>query len=163
MDKKERFNQAYEHLYKKGIIHEQKDLAAMMKASKSNISSALKGKESVLTDNFIRRFCNAFKGTFNEDWILTGEGEMLIKQEKPFVMTLEERYAQIIKDNTELIAMLKDEKELNRLLMINIANELSNINLTLRQMASGQTVQSYNVTSGDVNPAALNDKLNQYK
>ena len=67
MDRKERINEAYQYLYKKGIIHEQKDLAAIMKASKSNISSALSGKTSVLTDSFIRRFCDAFKGTFNEN------------------------------------------------------------------------------------------------
>lgn len=48
-----------------------------MGASVSNVSSAMNGVESVLTDKFMRRFNDAFNTLFNIDWLLTGEGAML--------------------------------------------------------------------------------------
>ena len=48
-----------------------------MRKPKANISSAFGGKERYLTDSFIRAFCKAFD-VINPDWLITGEGEMLI-------------------------------------------------------------------------------------
>lgn len=77
MDKKQRINEAFNYLKDKGKVHTQKDMANMMHATSPNVSSALKGVESVLTDNFLKRFNAAFGNIFNEKWLLTGEGEML--------------------------------------------------------------------------------------
>ena len=162
MDRKERINEAYQYLYKKGIIHEQKDLAAIMKASKSNISSALSGKTSVLTDSFIRRFCDAFKGTFNENWLLKGEGEMLIEVKKE-PMSLEERFDDLMKQQKQLLSILEADRDSYTRVIEKLANELADIKVTLRQMASGQPVQYYSVADGDVNPVNLNDPLNKLK
>ena len=76
----ERLNTAYNALKKKGVVHTQKDVAEKMGASASNVSSALKGVEKVLTYNFIIRFCETFK--INPQWLLTGEGEMLKSTEE---------------------------------------------------------------------------------
>ena len=46
-------------------------------ASASNVSSALSGVETVLTDKFMSRFNESFGGLFNDEWLLSGEGEML--------------------------------------------------------------------------------------
>lgn len=162
MDRKERINEAYQYLYKKGIIHEQKDLAAIMKASKSNISSALSGKTSVLTDSFIRRFCDAFKDTFNENWLLKGEGEMLIEVKKE-PMSLEERFDDLMKQHKQLLSILEADRDSYTRVIEKLANELADIKVTLRQMASGQPVQYYSVADGDVNPVNLNDQLKQIK
>lgn len=80
MTKKERINQAFKYLKSKGIVHIQKDIAITMKASTSNVSSALSGVETVLTDNFLIRFNKAFNNVFNEEWLITGNGEMLNPQ-----------------------------------------------------------------------------------
>ena len=77
MGRKERFVNAYKTLRSKGYVHTQKDVAAKMGASVSNVSSAMNGVESVLTDKFLRRFNDAFNTLFNIDWLLTGEGAML--------------------------------------------------------------------------------------
>ena len=77
MTKKERINEAFLYLKNKGIVHTQKDVAKAMGASASNVSSALSGVESVLTDKFMSRFNEAFGDMFNEEWLLSGEGEML--------------------------------------------------------------------------------------
>lgn len=76
MDKKSRVNQAYSYLYDIGAIHSQKELSEKMGASAPNVSSALKGVESVLTDRFLNRFSDTFP-IINKAWLLTGEGEML--------------------------------------------------------------------------------------
>jgi transcriptional regulator with XRE-family HTH domain len=76
MDKKERLNEAVNYLKYKGVVKTQDDIAAKMGASRSNISSALSGKESVLTDNFIARFCAKFN-EISYTWLLLGTGEML--------------------------------------------------------------------------------------
>lgn len=75
MNKKDRFKEAYEYLRNKGIARTQKDIAAKMKTTAPNVSSALKGVESVLTDNFLMRFGDTFG--ISIEWLLTGSGEML--------------------------------------------------------------------------------------
>lgn len=76
MNKKERLNKAYDFLKYEKVIKKQEDVAKAMGASASNISSALSGRESVLTDNFLMRFATAFK-QISLPWLLTGEGTML--------------------------------------------------------------------------------------
>jgi phage repressor protein C with HTH and peptisase S24 domain len=77
MDKKERLIKAYDYLREKGLAHTQKDIAEKMKSTQQNVSSALNGKESVLTNNFLARFNNAYDNIFSLGWLLKGEGEML--------------------------------------------------------------------------------------
>lgn len=81
MERVKRINEAFNYLRNKGLIRTQKDLANLMHASESNISKALKGDEAILTDRFLRRLSAAFSGLFNENWLLLGEGEMLISGE----------------------------------------------------------------------------------
>ena len=78
MERVKRINEAFNYLRNKGLIRTQKDLANLMHAAESNISKALKGDEAILTDRFLRRLSAAFGGVFNQEWLLTGEGEMLI-------------------------------------------------------------------------------------
>ena len=76
MDKKERFNKAYGFLKYEGVIKKQEDVAKAMGASAANVSSALSGRERVLTDNFLMRFANAFR-QISLDWLLNEKGPML--------------------------------------------------------------------------------------
>lgn len=83
MEKKERFNEAFNYLKNKGIVHTQKDVAEKMGSTSPNVSSALKGVESVLTGSFLKRFNEAFGEIFDEQWLLTGDGDMLNKEDAP--------------------------------------------------------------------------------
>lgn len=76
MNKKERFNRAYNFLKYEGVIKKQEDVAKAMGASASNVSSAINGRETVLTDNFLMRFATAFK-QISLPWLLNEEGQML--------------------------------------------------------------------------------------
>ena len=84
MDRKERLNEAVKYLKYKGVVKTQDDIASKMKAGRSNISSALSGKDSVLTDNFVARFCATFK-QISYTWLLLGEGDMLSSREKTVI------------------------------------------------------------------------------
>lgn len=83
MDKKKRFEMAFAYAKEKAYFHTQKELAAKMMATESNVSRALKGDSVVLTDRFLQRFTAAVPGVFNLDWLLYEQGEMLLKQQQP--------------------------------------------------------------------------------
>ncbi len=76
-----RIKNAVLYLISKEIISEkssQKDIAQKMGAKNStNTNYALNGDKRYLTDNFLKRFNNAFDGMFSIDWLLTGKGDML--------------------------------------------------------------------------------------
>ena len=104
MNKKERLNEAIAYLKYKGVVKTQEDIASKVGCSRSNVSSAMAGKESVLTDNFISRFCAAFN-IISYTWLLLGHGDMIsqsgksindrikdvLKMESLSLKTLEER------------------------------------------------------------------------
>lgn len=104
MNKKERLNEAVEYLRYKGVIKTQEDIAARMGATRPNVSSALKGKEEVLTDNFIGRFCAAFH-EISYTWLLRGVGDMLSFKEKSVC----ERINDILKMESLSLATLSEK------------------------------------------------------
>ena len=83
MNKTKRFNTAYDYLMSIGRIHKQKDVAAAISSTESNISRALKGDPRVLTDNLLMRFLIAFPDIFSTRWLMTGEGQMLLNDSQP--------------------------------------------------------------------------------
>ncbi len=88
MNKKERINKAYEYLKYKGFVRKQDDVANAMKSTRSNVSRALNGDAAVLTDSFVSRFAQAYAQIFSANWLLKGEGEMLLSDndDRPAVM-----------------------------------------------------------------------------
>ena len=83
MDKKTRFNAAFDYLLSIGRIHKQKDIAVAMSSTEANISQALKGHPKVLTDNFLLRFLTAYPDIFSMSWMFTGKGTMLLNEPQP--------------------------------------------------------------------------------
>ena len=83
MDKKTRFNAAFDYLMSIGRIHKQKDIAVAMSSTEANISQALKGHPKVLTDNFLLRFLTAYPDIFSMSWMFTGKGTMLLNDPQP--------------------------------------------------------------------------------
>lgn len=66
---------AFEELKRRGLAHNQQEVADKMCVNKSNLSKAFNGEPS---DNFLRRFNSAYNKMFSEDWLLRGEGDMLV-------------------------------------------------------------------------------------
>lgn len=105
MSKVERLNEAYNYLKFKGVIATQKDVAVAMNSTQPNVSSALKGDEKVLTDNFLVRFSSSYKD-ISSSWLLTGEGEML-SSEHPVQYDIDTAQ-ELMKRGVELIPMYSE-------------------------------------------------------
>lgn len=69
-----RLTLAFEELKRRGLAHNQQEVADKMCVNKSNLSKAFNGEPS---DNFLRRFNAAYNNMFSEEWLLRGEGEMM--------------------------------------------------------------------------------------
>lgn len=80
MEKNVRFETAVNYLKMVGKISKNEDVAAQMGADPSNVSRSIKGEP---TDRFLRRFCEAYDGIFNIDWLLSEDGDMLMKGNTP--------------------------------------------------------------------------------
>ena len=112
MNKKERFNKAYNFLKYENVIKKQEDVAKAMGASQSNVSSALGGKEGVLTDNFLMRFAAAFRQV-SLDWLLHENGPMLtiepeFKSENTPQVLVGEVDKDIIEEQTKMTARIME-------------------------------------------------------
>ena len=122
MEKKERINQAFSYLKDNGLVHTQRDLAEKMGATAPNVSSALKGVDNVLTDNFLLRFNNAFGGIFNDNGLLTGEGSMLTEPATVPVLSSTDLSSALNKAMDEIAAQRrlteKSQQQIDRLLSL---------------------------------------------
>lgn len=112
MGKKERLLEAYGYLKYEGVVRTQADVAKAMDAAPTNISSAFKGKESVLTDKFIVRFARAFS-QISLDWLLNGEGSMLAVATPNFKS---ENIAQILESDTDKDVIEEQNKITERIM-----------------------------------------------
>lgn len=80
MDRRDRLKAVYDYLRKKGYIHTQKAFAIALGKAEGTMSKAFKGDEKSLTDNLFVQITLTFPGLFNLDYLLTGEGELLMGQ-----------------------------------------------------------------------------------
>ena len=79
MSKKDRLNAVIDHLMSIGKVHKQKDIALALACTETTLSQARKGVERSLTDNFLMRILVAYPDIFSTKWLMTGEGEMLLR------------------------------------------------------------------------------------
>lgn len=78
MKKKDRIQKAIAYLKGRQIINTQNDIVLAIGGNKSNVSSAINGDERYI-DGFIKKFSDTYR-YFNIEWLQTGEGEMLKKE-----------------------------------------------------------------------------------
>jgi transcriptional regulator with XRE-family HTH domain len=76
----ERLNEVYKHLFANFGIKSKKEMADYMKIQRTGLSAALNGAAANLTDNLFKKICLAWPGVFNLDYLLTGEGRLLLEE-----------------------------------------------------------------------------------
>lgn len=81
-ERQKRLKEVYEHLRKFYGIHTQSDFANALRKSRNAITLALNGDEKYLTDKLFTTICEAYKGVFNLNYLLTGEGDLLTLEEE---------------------------------------------------------------------------------
>ena len=79
-DRKDRLLEVYEHLRKNRGVHTKKDMAETIGVTLPALYSAFGGSDPYLTDNLFKKICYAFPGVFNIDYLLTGEGSLLVEE-----------------------------------------------------------------------------------
>lgn len=80
MDKKERLNKLVRYIIWTFDVPFQsaiKTIATEAGINPSNLSTALRGNETYLTDSLIKKVNRAYKSPFFEQWLMFGTGEML--------------------------------------------------------------------------------------
>ena len=81
-ERQKRLKKVYEHLRKFYGIHTQSDFANALRKSRNAITLALNGDEKYLTDKLFTTICEAYKGVFDLNYLLTGDGELLTLDEE---------------------------------------------------------------------------------
>lgn len=156
MDMKERFNRAFAYLRGEQIIKGQKDLAEKLGATPGNISKALSGDKSALTNNLMKRFCAAFPGMFNLRWLILGEGNMLqsteMAQETP-------KNVEVDNSTTKEIERLRSENDALIKTINVMASELSAIRGEISELRKSICVTvPVRYTTQETDPSHLNEK-----
>lgn len=112
MNRKERFCSAYKYVCKKFGYVNQTQVAEEMQVGRDKISSALAGREQVLTDKFLQKFNSTFGCIFNLQWLISGEGEMLAAQKNNQIIMSSHHITQngnIIEGNSKSIQAIMQE------------------------------------------------------
>ena len=73
----ERFQELFNYLLSKALVHKQKDLAKLIGATEANVSRLLSGDDRYTTKSMIARINHASGYPFSEDYLLRGEGTLL--------------------------------------------------------------------------------------
>ncbi|MBD5302287.1 MAG: LexA family transcriptional regulator [Bacteroides sp.] len=73
-----RFKKAIDYLKDNGKIHKQQDIADAIGISKAYMSDVMRDRGGKFSKDFIHRFSMAYSGYISEEWLLTGNGEMII-------------------------------------------------------------------------------------
>lgn len=113
-ERQKRLNEVYEHLRENFRIHTKSGFAEAIHYGRTSLSAALNGNEAYLTDSLFKNICDAYPGTFNLQYLLTGDGELLEKKESvPELDThtdnMLELYARMIRGVDDLRLELKKE------------------------------------------------------
>lgn len=75
-DAHKRLLQVVDYLKDNGKARNHEEIAQMTSTSRPNVSSAISGNPRYVTEPFLKRFAAAYSDYVNEQWLLTGEGEM---------------------------------------------------------------------------------------
>lgn len=82
-ERQKRLNEVYEHLRQYYGIHTKGQFAESVQFGRSSMSAALNGNEKYLTDSLFEGICRKYPGVFNLDYLLTGNGELLLEHQEP--------------------------------------------------------------------------------
>jgi hypothetical protein len=77
-ERQKRLIEVYEHLRKYFGIHTKTGFAEALHYGRTSMSAAMNGDEKYLTDSLFKNICDAYPGVFNIDYLLNGEGGLLL-------------------------------------------------------------------------------------
>ena len=111
MSRKERLNEVYEYVRSHFNVHTQSGFADTIRYNRAYISSAMNGNNKYLTDKLFTKICEAYPGVFNLDYLLDGDGSLLMTDTAPMMEhqpVISNPLADIIAAKNETIATQKE-------------------------------------------------------
>ena len=102
MTRKERLREVYEYVRSHFPVHSQSDFAAALKYNRAYISSAMNKKKKNLTDKLFTNICECFPNTFNLDYLLNGNGDLLDAAEYSYNDRMSQSFPSILEERHPL-------------------------------------------------------------
>ena len=81
-ERQKRLIEVYEHLRRYFGIHTKTGFAEAIQYGRTSMSAAMNGDEKYLTDSLFKNICDTYKGVFDLNYLLNGEGQLLTIEEK---------------------------------------------------------------------------------
>ena len=81
-ERQKRLIEVYEHLRRYFGIHTKTGFAEALQYGRTSMSAAMNGDEKYLTDSLFKNICDTYKGVFDLNYLLTGEGKLLTIEEE---------------------------------------------------------------------------------
>ena len=102
-ERAKRLNEVYRYLYaNKGVVS-QTLFASQIGVQRSALSAAMNGNKLYLTKNLFMKICAAFPGVFNLDYLLTGEGSLLVDEGSAKVQDTDSGELEALKNRVKLL------------------------------------------------------------
>ena len=118
-NKQERLIEVYEYARAHCGVHTKSEMAIRLHITQPAFSYAINGNEAYLTKNLFQKVCAAFPGIFNLDYLLTGQGELLMpagtqpepSTPKPSASVDVDFYHKALENYSNMVADLRKDKE----------------------------------------------------
>ena len=91
-ERQKRLIEVYGHLRRYFGIHTKTGFAEALQYGRTSMSAAMNGDEKYLTDSLFKNICDTYKGVFNLNYLLTGEGQLLTIEEEVKSEDIEKTY-----------------------------------------------------------------------
>jgi hypothetical protein len=101
--RQKRLIEVYEYLRKYYGIHTKTGFAEALHYGRTSMSAAMNGDEKYLTDSLFKNICEAYKGVFDLNYLLTGDGDLLTHEEEAHNEEYEKLYNPQPIDQSSLI------------------------------------------------------------
>ena len=141
--KQDRLCEVYDYLRAKKGIHTQVGFAEALHITRPAISAAMNGNEAYLTKNLFQKICAAFPGIFNLDYLLTGQGELLLASDSPEPSTTKDSasadvdfYHKALDNYSKMVADLRKDIEYYQQLVLDKDSTLMENNEQVISMRS---------------------------
>ena len=117
-NKQERLIEVYEYARAHCGVHTKSEMAIRLHITQPAFSYAINGNEAYLTKNLFQKVCAAFPGIFNLDYLLTGQGELLLASDSPEPSSAKDSasvdvdfYHKALENYSIMVADLRKDKE----------------------------------------------------
>jgi MoxR-like ATPase len=102
-ERQKRLIEVYDYVRQHFGIHTKQGVAEALNYGRTSMSAALNGNEGYLTDSLFKSICAAFPGTFNLDYLLTGEGSLLVDEGSAKVQDTDSGELEALKNRVKLL------------------------------------------------------------